>query len=91
MLSEINRSSSILKDIFDDSFTGIHVDDKGLLEEVQDYLETIAPKKKTLPNSIPAIFHFREIWNRASNKDIIWQDCFHAKGLFGDRTYRSGT
>ena len=48
VLSEINRSSSILRDIFDDSFTGIHVDDKGLLEEVQDYLETIAPKKKNI-------------------------------------------
>ena len=57
VLSEINRSSSILRDIFDDSFTGIHVDDKGLLEEVQDYLETIAPKKKGIvkhyANSLP--------------------------------------
>ena len=62
VLSEINRSSSILRDIFDDSFTGIHVDDKGLLEEVQDYLETIAPKKKGIvkhyANSLPIFEKF---------------------------------
>lgn len=48
VLSEINRSSSILRDIFDDSFSGIHVDDKSLQEEVQEYIETIAPKKKDI-------------------------------------------
>ena len=62
VLSEINRSSSILRDIFDDSFTGIHVDDKGLLEEVRDYLETIAPKKKSIAklysNHIPIFEKF---------------------------------
>ncbi len=57
VLSEINRSSSILRDIFDDSFTGIHVDDPELLADVQDYLSTIAPKKKDIVklynNSLP--------------------------------------
>jgi len=48
VLREINRSSSILRDIFDDSFTGIHVDDPEIENEVKDYLETIAPKKKAI-------------------------------------------
>ena len=48
VLSEINRSSSILRDIFDDSFTGIHVDDAEMQTEIQDYLETIAPDKKSI-------------------------------------------
>ena len=48
VLSEINRSSSILRDIFDDSFTGIHVDDAEMQTEIQDYLETIAPEKKSI-------------------------------------------
>ena len=48
VLSEINRSSSILRDIFDDSFTGIHVDDAEIQNEIRDYLETIAPKKKSI-------------------------------------------
>ena len=45
VLSEIDRSSSILRDIFDDSFTGIHVDDKELFGEIGEYIQTIAPKK----------------------------------------------
>jgi len=48
VLSEINRSSSILRDIFDDNFTGIHVDDAEMQSEIQDYIETIAPDKKSI-------------------------------------------
>jgi len=48
VLSEINRSSSILRDIFDDNFTGIHVDDAAMESEIKDYLETIAPDKKSI-------------------------------------------
>ena len=45
VLSEINRTSSILRDIFDDSFKGI-CRRKMLLQEVKEYLDSIAPKKK---------------------------------------------
>jgi ribonuclease G len=48
VLSEINRSSSILRDIFDDNFTGIHVDDAEMQSEIHDYIETIAPDKKSI-------------------------------------------
>ncbi len=48
VLSEVNRASSILRDIFDDSFTGIVVDDKKLVVELKEYLERIAPKKVSI-------------------------------------------
>ena len=48
VLSELNRASSILRDIFDDSFTGIQVDDKKMVGEVKDYLDQIAPEKKSI-------------------------------------------
>tara|TARA_Y100001970_G_scaffold19388_1_gene21889 strand:- start:94240 stop:95793 length:1554 start_codon:yes stop_codon:yes gene_type:complete len=48
ILSEINRSSSILRDIFDDSFTGIHVDDENLKIEIEEYLNKIDPKKSSI-------------------------------------------
>ncbi len=50
ILSEINRSSSILRDIFDDNFTGIHVDDSEMFSEIKDYIQTIAPKKASIVN-----------------------------------------
>ena len=50
ILSEINRSSSILRDIFDDSFSGIHVDDENLKIEIEDYLKKIDPKKTSIVN-----------------------------------------
>ena len=48
ILSEINRSSSILRDIFDNDFTGIHVDDPEMHIEIKDYLKTIAPNKESI-------------------------------------------
>jgi len=48
ILSEINRSSSILRDIFDNDFIGIHVDDPEMLVEIKDYLKTIAPDKVSI-------------------------------------------
>lgn len=45
VLSEVNRASSILRDIFNDSFTKIVADDKKLVEELKEYLERIAPDK----------------------------------------------
>ncbi len=48
VLSELNRASSILRDIFDDSFTSIITDDKELLEELKDYIKRIAPNKLSI-------------------------------------------
>ena len=48
VLSEINRSSSILRDIFDNSFTGIHIDEPEIFNEVKEYVESIAPKKRDI-------------------------------------------
>ncbi len=48
VLSEVNRGSSILRDIFNDSFTKILCDDKDLVAELKDYLERIAPNKVSI-------------------------------------------
>lgn len=48
VLSEMNRSATILRDIFDDQFKGIHVDDPQLELEIKEYIEQIAPQKKSI-------------------------------------------
>ena len=48
VLGEMNRASSILRDIFNDSFTGITVDDETLSYQLKDYLREIAPKKANI-------------------------------------------
>ncbi len=48
VLGELNKASSILRDIFNDTFTGIQVDDEQLFEQVKDYVQTIAPKKESI-------------------------------------------
>ncbi len=57
VLGEMNRASSILRDIFNDSFTGITVDDETLSYQLKDYLSEIAPKKANIvrlyKNSVP--------------------------------------
>ncbi|SDB64140.1 ribonuclease G [Flavobacteriaceae bacterium MAR_2010_188] len=48
VLSEMNKASSILRDIFDDSFTSIIVDDESLCIQIKDYLQQIAPEKESI-------------------------------------------
>ncbi|MDX1327150.1 MAG: ribonuclease E/G [Arenibacter sp.] len=48
VLVELNRASSILRDVFNDSFTGIYVDEETLYEEVKDYVSEIAPQKESI-------------------------------------------
>jgi ribonuclease G len=48
VLVEMNRASSILRDVFNDSFTGIHVDDETLHDNIKDYLLEIAPEKASI-------------------------------------------
>ncbi len=48
VLGEMNRASSILRDVFNDTFTGIHVDEEELYNQVTDYLTEIAPKKTSI-------------------------------------------
>ncbi len=48
VLVELNRASSILRDVFNDSFTGIHVDDETLYHQIKDYLHEIAPQKESI-------------------------------------------
>ncbi|WP_274474142.1 ribonuclease E/G [Mangrovimonas aestuarii] len=48
VLGELNKASSILRDIFNDTFTSIHVDDETLYIQIKDYLQEIAPKKESI-------------------------------------------
>ena len=48
VLVELNKASSILRDIFNDTFTGIHVDDKTLYSQIKDYVQEIAPEKESI-------------------------------------------
>lgn len=48
VLVELNRASSILRDVFNDSFTGIHVDDETLYAQIKDYVHEIAPEKESI-------------------------------------------
>src|SRR5210317_965437 len=48
VLVELNRASSILRDVFNDSFSGIHVDDETLYTQIKDYVAEIAPAKESI-------------------------------------------
>jgi ribonuclease G len=48
ILSELNRTSAILRDILNVSFNSIHVNDKTLQQEIKDYIVTIAPEKQKI-------------------------------------------
>ncbi|WP_456379562.1 Rne/Rng family ribonuclease [Lutibacter sp.] len=48
VLSELNRASSILRDLFNDSFTNIVTNDEILFLEIKEYLQEIAPEKENI-------------------------------------------
>ena len=48
VLGELNKASSILRDVFNDTFTSIQIDDEELYQETKDYLAEIAPEKQNI-------------------------------------------
>lgn len=48
VLGEVNKASSMLRDIFNDSFTSIQVDDEALYIQIKEYVQEIAPKKESI-------------------------------------------
>jgi ribonuclease G len=48
VLSELDRGASIIRDVFNDSFTSINIDDETLYLQIKDYVQEIAPKKENI-------------------------------------------
>jgi|TARA_B100001142_G_scaffold87350_1_gene89047 ribonuclease G len=48
VMDEMNISSKILRDLFDESFTSILVDDEALHIQIKDYIQKIDPKKESI-------------------------------------------
>jgi len=48
VLSELNRGASIIRDVFNDSFSSIYIDDETLYLQIKDYVQQIAPNKENI-------------------------------------------
>ena len=48
VMDEMNISSKILRDLFDEKFTSILVNDEALQIQIKDYVQKIAPKKESI-------------------------------------------
>ncbi len=61
-IGEMNRTSTILRDMLNVTFTGIHINDPVLAEEVRNYIREIAPEKekivKVYNGTLPIFDHF---------------------------------
>jgi len=61
-IGEMNRTSTILRDMLNVTFTGIHINDPVLAEEVRKYIREIAPEKekivKVYKGTLPIFDHF---------------------------------
>ena len=45
LISELDRTSVVLRDMLNESFNGIYIDDKNLYEDIRSFISTIAPQK----------------------------------------------
>jgi ribonuclease G len=48
IISELDRTSAILRDLMNESFNNIHINDAGLFEDIKSYIHTIAPDKEDI-------------------------------------------
>jgi len=48
VIGELSKTSSLLRDMLNESFDNIHVDDKKIFEEVRAYIHTNAPDKEKI-------------------------------------------
>ncbi len=48
VLKELGRTSTILRDLLNESFNNIHINDPALYDEIKTYIERIAPDKKEI-------------------------------------------
>ena len=48
IIGELNKTSSILRDVLNESFDNVVVDDKKIYDEVRAYIQTIAPDKEKI-------------------------------------------
>jgi ribonuclease G len=48
VIGELDKTSSLLRDLLNESFDNVHVDDKKVYEEVKTYIKTIAPDKEKI-------------------------------------------
>lgn len=48
IIGELDKTSSILRDLLNESFDNVHVDDKKMYDEVKAYIKTIAPDKEKI-------------------------------------------
>lgn len=48
LVSELDRTSAVLRDILNESFNGIYVDNLALCNEIKSFISTIAPQKSDI-------------------------------------------
>jgi len=81
VISELNRTTAMLRDIMDVSFNSIQVNDSSYFAEIKDYLATIAPEKQKIVKLYKGSEPIFDKYN--VNKQI--------KGLFGRTvSYKNG-
>ncbi len=62
LMGELNRTSAMLRDLLNNSFNNVHVNDDELYNEISDYVESIAPEQKKIvkkySGKLPIFKHF---------------------------------
>ncbi len=48
VIGEMSKASALLRDVLNESFDNIFIDDKEIYQEVKDYIKTIAPDKEKI-------------------------------------------
>lgn len=72
LLGELNRASSLLRDILNDSFSKIHVNDEELLNEMKEYISAISPGQEKILNLYKGRLNIFEHFNIHKQIKILY-------------------
>ena len=77
VLGEVDRVSALLRDLLNEQFSAIYVDDKKLYKDIAEYVKNIAPEKKEIVKKYDSKLPIFDVFG--VEKQI--------KSLFGKRVY----
>jgi ribonuclease G len=84
VVSELDRTSTILRDLLNESFNSIKVNSAPITEEIKNYIEKIAPGKSSIVHYYKGKGVFEQTGIDKQIKKFLWQNSYHKKRHLSD-------
>jgi ribonuclease G len=75
ILSEQTKTTSILRDLLNEDFNRIVVNDRNIFNDTKSYIQRIAPEKADIVSFYHNGFaYFRSVWSNQTGESCVWKN-----------------